>query len=87
MENKEATTAATVSKKKDLMKHLVNSSNLEWISYDEEEKKLYIQFRNGSIYEYYDVPENIFTGLLGAGSHGRYFWMKIRDKFDYKKLN
>lgn len=69
-----------------LKKHLVDSSNLEWIAYDKKNSELYIQFHSGGLYKYMNVPENIFNGLLSAGSHGRYFWMKIRDKYDYAKL-
>lgn len=69
-----------------LKKHLVDSSNLEWVAYDKKNSELYIQFHSGGLYKYMNVPENIFNGLLSAGSHGRYFWMKIRDKYDYAKL-
>lgn len=73
--------------KKNLMKHLVDSTNLEWVSYDEEEQNLYIQFRSGGLYVYYKVPKNIFQDLLDAGSKGRYHAVKIKYNYDYKKLN
>lgn len=73
--------------KKDLMKHIVDSTNLEWVSYDKDEKTLYVQFRNGGLYEYYKVPEKIFKELLEAGSKGRYHAIKIKYKYDYKKIN
>lgn len=73
--------------KKELKKHLVDSSNIEWVSYDEEKEDLYIGFRNNTTYVYNKVPKDIFDGLLHAGSKGRYFWMKIRNKpFEYKRI-
>lgn len=69
-----------------LKKHLVDSSNLEWVAYNKKNSELYIQFHSGGLYRYTNVSENLFNGLLSAGSHGRYFWMKIRDKYDYAKL-
>lgn len=72
---------------KGLMKHPVSSSNLEWVAYDEEKKDLYIQFRSGGLYVYYDVPMDIFEGLLEAGSKGRYHNIKIKWAYKYKKLN
>ena len=74
-------------KKKDLIKHIVDSTNLEWVSYDEDEEKLYVQFRSGGLYEYDNVPQKVFDGLLKAGSKGRYHAVKIKWQYPYKKLN
>ena len=51
----------------------VSSSNIASIGYDPDRKILEIEFLNGSIYQYFEVPENIYAGLMSAGSHGRYF--------------
>ena len=73
--------------KKEITKHLVESSNLEWVGYDEQKRDLYIGFKNKTVYRYYNVPQDIFDGLLKAGSKGRYFWMKIRRQpFEYKRV-
>lgn len=48
----------------------VNSSNLSSVGY--ENGNLYIQFHNGGLYCYHNVPENIYLGLLSAGSKGKY---------------
>lgn len=73
--------------KKEIRKHLVDSSNLEWVGYDEEKQDLYIGFRNNTVYVYHEVPKDIFDGLLKAGSKGRYFWIKIRKKpFKYERI-
>lgn len=72
---------------KKLVKHIVDSTNLEWVSYDEDNQDLYIQFRSGGLYVYHQVPKNIFEDLLKAGSKGRYHNIKIKYKYDYEKLN
>ena len=51
----------------------VTSSNLASVGYDPQTGTLEIEFRNGSIYQYFNVPLEIFNGLMSAGSHGRYF--------------
>lgn len=72
---------------KELKKHLVDSSNLEWIAYDEEKKDLYIGFRTNSEYVFHDIPKDLFEGLLNAGSKGRFFHIKIKTKpFKYERL-
>ncbi len=51
----------------------VSSSNLASVGYDAESKTLEIEFQSGSIYQYFAVPEKIFSGLMSAASRGRYF--------------
>ena len=33
---------------------------------------LEVEFLNGSIYQYYDVPEALYVGIMSAESHGKY---------------
>lgn len=73
--------------KRQLKKHFVDSSNLEWVAYDDKKKVLYIQFRNGGLYSYDDVPEKEFDSLMAAGSKGRYFAVKIKWNYKYTRLH
>lgn len=57
----------------------VESSNLSAAGYDATTKKLRIQFKNGSIYEYSDVAKQTYDGLLSAESAGKYFTAYIRN--------
>jgi hypothetical protein len=56
----------------------VSSSNLASVGYDGIARILEIQFRNGRIYQYFDVPESIYTDLLVAPSKGTYFHFNIK---------
>jgi KTSC domain-containing protein len=50
--------------------------------YDPDTRTLFIQFESGEkIYEYPDVPEYVFGGLLAAESKGKYYASYIRDQF------
>ena len=51
----------------------VSSSNLTSVGYDTENMILEIEFHNGSIYQYINVPESKYDGLMKASSHGKYF--------------
>jgi lysyl-tRNA synthetase, class II len=55
--------------------------------YDEEKKILKIVFENGGIYQYHDIPNNIYKGLKEAPSKGQYFNQQIRDKFGFDHKN
>ena len=50
----------------------VSSSNIASIGYDLKAQILEVEFLNGSIYQYYDVPEELYVGLMAADSHGKY---------------
>lgn len=50
----------------------VSSSNIASIGYDPMRMILEVEFLNGSIYQYYDVPEELYIGLMAASSHGKF---------------
>ena len=50
----------------------VTSSNIASIGYDSISQTLEVEFLNGSIYQYYDVPEALYEGLMSADSHGKF---------------
>mgnify|MGYP001810870407 CR=1 FL=1 len=64
----------------------VESSNIESIGYDSKSQTLEIEFLNGSIYQYFDVPQTIFEGLMGADSHGKYLNSNIKGLYRYSKV-
>lgn len=59
----------------------VISSNLHSVGYDETNNVLEIEFNSGGIYQYYNVPQSVYRGLMNASSHGKYFHAHIKDKF------
>ena len=64
----------------------VSSSNLASVGYEPTSLTLEIEFRNGSVYQYFDVPEFEFRGLMQANSHGTHFGANIRDRYRYIRL-
>ena len=64
----------------------VSSSNLAAVGYDPETQTLAIEFQSGGTYEYYDVPQQVFDGLLSTGSLGQYFQSNIRGSYRYARL-
>ena len=61
----------------------VVSSNLASAGYDADMAVLRIQFLNGRIYEYLDVPPMVYEGLLNARFKGSYFYRVVR--FEYRQ--
>jgi len=65
----------------------VNSSNISAIGYESSSNILEIEFNDGSIYQYSNVPQGEYDGIMGASSHGQYLHQHIRDRYSYKKIN
>jgi hypothetical protein len=63
----------------------VASSNLLAVDYNPQTRTLTIEFRSGHIYEYYNVPLNIFEGLLAAPSKGRFHHRYIK-RYPYNRI-
>lgn len=65
------------------------SSNIDGMAYKVEKEQLWVRFKDGSVYTYFDVPLNIAKGLYKAGSKGKYFWKKIRNnpRYQYQRLS
>ena len=64
----------------------VSSSNVQSIGFDEHSQTLYVDFINGSRYQYFKVPKSIFEQFLVANSKGKFLHRNIKDKFTYSKL-
>jgi len=64
----------------------VESSNIESIGYDSNSETLEIEFLNGSIYQYFDVPEHVYEELMSADSQGKYLAYQIKGKYRYSKV-
>lgn len=59
----------------------VNSSAMNAVGYDPQTKRMKIQFTQGKTYDFCNVPQYIFEGLLSASSKGSYYNDHIRDKY------
>lgn len=60
----------------------VNSSMLYAVGYDPKAKILEVVFSKGKIWRYYDVPQNVYAGLLTTRSVGSYMNNQIIDCYD-----
>ena len=64
----------------------VTSSNLSGIRYDENTYTLEIEFHGGRVYQYFDVPLQVFEGLRDADSHGKYFNAQIKGHYRFARV-
>jgi hypothetical protein len=59
------------------------SSVIRRFDYRPDRAELDILFTTGRRYVYHDVPPAVVSALAVAGSKGRYFNARIRDRFRY----
>jgi hypothetical protein len=64
----------------------VDSSAIRDIDYTPSRRRLHVRFVSGAVYGYEGVPAPIGEAFLAAGSKGRYFARRIRDRFPYRRL-
>jgi lysyl-tRNA synthetase class 2 len=64
-----------------VLKQELDSSVVKAAEYDPESHTLEIEIKNGRLYRYEDVPEDIYTELLNAPSKGSFFNKEIRDHY------
>lgn len=62
------------------------SSNVASIEYDIGTSTLQVEFKNGGIYQYFDVPEATFQGFIIADSKGTYLNSYIKGSFRYARV-
>src|SRR5215210_1908978 len=79
------------------MEHMSVVNAVEWVTVDSglfaaaayrnETRQLYLRFRDGDIYRYFDCPVPVYREFLTAESKGRYFSQKIRNRFRHELVH
>lgn len=64
----------------------VQSSNIVSVGYDAASSTMEIEFKDGRIYQYFDVPAQVYQDLVSAASVGTYFHQNVRGQFPYARL-
>lgn len=61
----------------------LDSSLIKEVGYDPFMEVLTVNFHNGGVYEYIEVPEEVYNDLLEAPSAGKFFHINIKNKFQF----
>ncbi|MGX9567213.1 KTSC domain-containing protein [Pseudomonas sp. CFBP 5748] len=64
----------------------VSSSNIASVGHDESSKILEVEFLNGAVYEYYDVPEHVYQELISASSVGGYLAQWVKNVYSFSRV-
>ncbi len=64
----------------------VVSSNIAAVGYEGEEKRLRVEFLNGTSYDYSNVPESEYQDLINADSVGKQFNQCVKNNYSYSQV-
>lgn len=64
----------------------VDSSNVRRVAYDEKSQTVCVEFHNGGLYTYAGVDYDVYMGLVGSESVGKYLNNVIK-MYPYVKFN
>jgi hypothetical protein len=63
----------------------VESEAIDTIEYDSVVSTMFVRFAHGGWYSYFAVPKSVYEDFLSAGSHGRFFHERIRDRYAFRR--
>lgn len=64
----------------------VDSSNVASIGYDAATMTLEVEFQGGSVYQYFDVPQNVYDAFVSCESKGGFLHQNIKGVFRYARV-
>jgi hypothetical protein len=64
----------------------VASSSIASAGYSMDGSTLELEYRNGSVYQYFAVPKKVFDSLLAAESKGIFVSERIRGHYPYRRV-
>ena len=64
----------------------IDSTALESAAYVAQRRWLYLRFKSGEIYRYFDFPPDKYRDFMAAESKGSYFGKHIREQFRYEHI-
>ena len=64
----------------------VTSSWVASVGYDPNTMTLEVELSNGSVYQYFDVPETVYQDLMSASSVGTYLSQNIKANYRYGQI-
>ena len=64
-----------------MLRQVVESSSLRSIGYDRATATLEVEFKNGGVYRYANVPLQLWSEFRDSDSKGKFFLDQVRDRF------
>ena len=69
-----------------MIRDLASSSNIASIGYDPHSETLEVEFTNGSIYQYFNIPAGLHEQFMTAPSKGQFLHYSIKNAYPYSRV-
>ena len=69
-----------------MQREYVASSNIVSVGYDETSQTLEVEFKDGAVYQYYNVGQNIYDEFIKSPSKGQFLSYQIKNAFPYTRV-
>jgi hypothetical protein len=69
-----------------MIRDSVASTNVASIGYDEASQTLEVEFMNGAIYQYYNVPAAVYEQIMQSQSKGAYLNTYVKNNYAYSRV-
>ena len=64
----------------------IPSKEITQVGYQERSETLEIKFEHGGVYQFFNVPADVFDGLMNAASKEGYYQLKIGKRFPCSRV-
>jgi hypothetical protein len=64
----------------------VDSTSIAEVGYDVDTETMEVKFKFGTVYQYKNVPQNVFRSLLTAESVGSYFTEQVKGTYEHQQI-
>jgi hypothetical protein len=64
----------------------LQSSAIREVHYDASHRHLFVTFKNGRRYAYFDAPPELYERFLHAPSRGEFFNAEVRDRYRFREV-
>lgn len=71
---------------KEMERHIVDSSTILSIGYEPANETLEVEFKNGGIYQYYNVPTPIYDQFMASESKGKFLHAYIKPAYSCSRV-
>ena len=67
-------------------RELVASSTILSAGYEAASETLEVEFKGGSFYQYYNVPESVYQNFMASDSKGKFLHVYIKNSYPCSRV-
>ncbi len=79
-------TRLTMEEIRKMERDMVESSVIVSVGYEDSSETLEVEFKNGGVYQYYNVPEPIYQDFMGSDSKGTFLNVYIKPAYPCSRV-